>query len=353
MKTENTARLYNVEFLRIWFILIIFTGHIVRPFPDYELSLFGLRLNGFHSGVDFFFVVGGFFLYRRAVSDTPAFEQIKKIWLRLIPGMLFAFAICVAFFKFRIAQLPSVLLLTGGTGLTVPPMRFADWFFGAYFWISCFYISVFKWPRKVAFPVLGMVIFITACLLVHEPPTNPRNQFFMEAYHSVLGSHFCQGLFCMGVGMAAGFLSERVELPQRPAGRFIGTAAEIGCLIALFKCSAWSDHNHQTSPEFVATMALFLICCAHRWGYITAAMNAARGVQYVSRYVFPSLIGHIIIMRLFFINDFFGMTPGWRLCANLAGSVLIGLVEYHLIERALVPWLVRYFRTGADTSPRP
>ena len=339
----SKERLYSIEFFRIYFILVIFIGHVLSLFPDYDLSIFGLRLNGFTFGIHFFFIVGGFFLYRRVISGTPAFELIKKTWLRLVPGMLFAFSFFVFLNKSRIEQLPSVLFLTGGTGISTPPMGFADWFFGAYFWMSCFFIGLFQLPRKYAFLILGVVSYFIASFLVHAVTVNPKNGFFMDTYYSVIGYHFGRGLLCMGVGMVAAFLSENIQLPKRFPGRIIGTAAEILCLIAVFRFSVYTNHSRMTQPEIIMTLALLILFCSQSWGYISAGLNSIRWVQLFSRYVFSCLIGHIIMHRWLAMHGYFDLSLGWRICACIVCSVCVGVLEYHLIERWLVPMLARYF----------
>lgn len=88
---ENKPRLYAIEFLRIFFVFFIILGHIMERYPEinqHTLAFFHTKAMYTSFGVEFFFIIGGFFLYKRMLSAPNIFDLIKKIYTRLIPALL-------------------------------------------------------------------------------------------------------------------------------------------------------------------------------------------------------------------------------------------------------------------------
>ena len=333
-------RLYAIEFLRIWFILTILVGHILVKSP-YKLYLFGVPLSGYAYGVEYFFLVGGFFLYRRISREYDAAALIGKTWLRLVPGLLFAFLLCAAIGHVDFSKFPVILSLLGGTALQSTCLGYGDWFIGAYFWASCLYIGLFKAPRWAAFTTLCVMIYIILCVRgnIPRPPDKPIK---MEVYGGIVGFHFCRAILWMGVGLVSGFLAERVRLPKQWLPRLLATAFEGYALFRLFHCSVNPPRNHLSQVELMVLMVFFLISVSQSWGLISRALNAVRHIHLISRYVFPTLMGHIVTMSFCHKYKFFGLGRGIEcLLLTLGIAIVLGVAEYHLVERRLVPWLSR------------
>ena len=171
--SNKPTRLYAVEFLRIWAIILIILLHALLQYPvsvreSVTSSLFGASSQFYAFGVEFFFVVGGFFLYRRANANQP-FVVICKIYKRLIPGLLFAFLLCWLFSNIKFVNILTVFTLLGGTALQPFSMMSGEWFISAYFWSSCLLIGLFCAPRWVSILLLALLVYVLLCLRVHFP----------------------------------------------------------------------------------------------------------------------------------------------------------------------------------------
>lgn len=85
VEIKSLPRLYNMEFLRIFFTFCIFSCHVCDMFQIVNYGRFS---------VEFFFILSGFFLYYTIdrQKDLPNFI-IKKI-IRFLPLMLFGEIVC-------------------------------------------------------------------------------------------------------------------------------------------------------------------------------------------------------------------------------------------------------------------
>ena len=341
----HVQRLYFIEFARIIMIVMIFIHHVVNRYTTVANEkineLFGITNIRWYYGVEVFFVIGAFFLYRQITSGKEPYEIIKKYYFRLVPGLLFCFSLCVVFCDINFMHLPAQLLVLGGTSIHLPELGSGDWFIGAYFWLTCLLVGVFTMSRRSALIVLGLLLYFSICLYKYAPTTN-SGPYFLRTYYSLVGTSMIRGLVCMGFGMFAGWLSEVITISQKRSSKVIGTLFEGWCLLMLFHVIIRAQYQ-QSYVESIITIALLLVAISQSWGYISTFFNRFRRIQYLSRYVFPSLIGHIFIVRLFDYHKRFGMNFEEALIYVLAGSVIMGVIEYHLVEKYITPKLKKYF----------
>lgn len=346
-------RLYMVEFLRVWFILCVFILHVLSRYSQESNNaltyLFGTAKHNMGMSVECFFVIGGFFLYKRLTSDISPFELIKKTWLRLAPGLIFAFLVCVTFSKVRFAHLPAILFLAQGTGVSHPDVHIlncGDWFVGCYFWTTCLIIGIFQLPKRWAFPVLGILMYAFLIMFFDNPKWIAN--LTIQPRVGIVTTGMIRGIYSMGAGVFVAFLAQHIYLPQRWPAKIFGTAFEIWLLAALYICFYRPHHSHLGYWEVIAVMSLLLLSISQSWGYLSQLLNKCSHIQYVSRYVFPALVGHIIAMKLIDTYHKFGFGLAGGIIFVIGMSVVIGVIEYHLIEKMLIPKLRSYFLRKDD-----
>ncbi len=150
---SHVPQMMNMEFLRLIFALGIVSYHLAE------------RLNIFNEGwlgVEFFFILSGFFLTITFTSDRTTADFVKSKLIHFIP-LLF---MCAFFSKAKIIPVLSNILLLQSTGLSddvVPPQ---SWFLAVLFWVSLFYFYMMKiCPVKVCRLVFALLTFFsyTAC----------------------------------------------------------------------------------------------------------------------------------------------------------------------------------------------
>lgn len=346
-------KLYMVEALRVVLILSIFFLHVIGNYPakgkETLQLLFGASSQHLDVAVEFFFIIAGFFLYKKLVSDTSPFEQIKRIWLRLAPGLLFAFLLCVCFCKVRLAHLPTILTLAVGTEQAVPYghiLKCGDWFVGVYFWVSCLLLGIFQLPKRAAFLVLGVLMY--ALLTLYLSYLKNAIKFPVSPSIGIISAGMIRGIYSMGLGVFTGFLAQQIVLPQRLIAKLVGTAFEVWCLVTIYIFIFRPHHSHIGYWEIMATMAMLMLSISQSWGYLSQMLNKCARIQYISRYVFPSLMGHMVMMRLLDTHNKFNLEFADALMLVIAGGIALGIIEYHLVEKFIVPKIAKYIKSASS-----
>lgn len=291
---EKSSRLHAIEFLRVFFVFFVILGHCMQI--SSELNYYVLKF--FHTEkmqtwfcVEFFFIIGGFFLYRKIISAQTIWDLIKNIYLRLFPGLLFIFLLCVVIQPFSIYKLPLILSLT--TGLTIPgdATGWGDWYVGVYFWCSLLFIALFYNNIKQGFLWTAILSYFALCLKFNAP-----YEGFMKTYYTIVGNLLIRGIYSMGLGMAAAFLAEKISFVDRKGVRFFFTVVEGLGLFLIFNYIVRASHNHLNFWGMEIVFAVLLICIANSLGYFSTILNNMSKIQSVSRYSYSVFLGHIPII---------------------------------------------------------
>lgn len=338
---EKQPRLYAIEFLRIFFVFFIILGHIMQRYPEIStkiLDLFDTKYVRTGFGVEFFFIIGGFFLYKRILSATNAFDLIKKIYVRLFPALLFVFLICVVCGISKIKGLPMIMSLT--TGLTIPGevTGWRDWYVGVYFWCSLLFIGLFYNNIKQGFLWTGILSYIMLCLKFNAPYDG-----WMKTYYTVIGNQFIRGIYSMGIGMVAAFLANKVKFQNKLGIRVIFSFVEVYCFVCCFVFLLSTSHSQFNEFELEILFAILMISLSNSLGYITSCLNKFSKIQFISRYTYPIFLGHIPFIRYFPEHSNLGLSSTTCGLIILAGGIVTGIFEYHIIEKKVVPWIAKYF----------
>ena len=339
---EKHPRLYTIEFLRIFFVFFIILGHIMKKYPDVESKiLFFFHTKEMHTwfGVEFFFIIGGFFLYKRIMTTPDIWSLIKKIYLRLFPALLFVFFLCVMSGSVKLYKIPTILSLT--TGLTIPGVvtGYGDWYVGTYFWCSLLFIGLFSNNFKQGFLWTGVLSYFTLCLKFNAPYDG-----WMKTYYTIIGNQFIRGIYSMGIGIATAYLAEKVSVSDKKGLRFFFTLVEVSGLVLIFNYIARPSHAHLNFWEMEIVFSLWLICVAKSLGYISIVFNKMSKVQFVSRYSYPIFLGHIPFMKYIPEHGNFGLSPTICGLIIMVGGIMTGIFEYHFIEKKVIPLITKYFK---------
>lgn len=329
--------LYSVEFLRIALLSLIIIGHIGEIFPYINRTLLkSLGTSVFKGwfGVEYFFVIGGFFLYNKIQKADNAFTLIKKIYARLLPALLFIFLLCVVFTGSKIHQLPSILALT--TGLSIPSVTigWGDWYVGVYFWSSCLLIGLFMTCKKQAFLLLYIIMYILICFSFNAPYLG-----WMKTYYTFIGNQFVRGISSMGIGMTAAFIASQLSLKKEPITKTLYSVVEILCIIFTFSYLIFPGSIPFTSLEIQIIFGILIISFNSSYGYLSTILNNMSYIQYISRYTYSIFLAHIIPIRLLDSLSQKNMSEFKVFFIVFGTAIAIGILEYHLIEKKLVPWL--------------
>ena len=346
INNPSTQRLYGVEFLRIIFIFCIIFFH-ATPNSEYLHKYLALFHTSFHHlafAVDYFFIIGGFFLLKNlshAAGGKSVFQHIQKLWWRLVPGLLFIFVILcaidegVSWRRFIVC-----LFNVQGFGLAPEVTGWADYFIGSYFFISCFLVSLFTFYKDSAWLILGVACCLLISFQLHVKPMRTINALG-GVYFSSIGSGLVRGFVGMSLGAFGAFLSENIRLPHRFGVRFLTTVFEVLALIISLGYLTSPANFRFTALEIKCTFIILLILISWGTGYLSAFLNRMSWLMYLSRYTYSFLLGQIVLMHCMRTSLMSSLSIDNKAIIAM-GGILLGLIEYHLIERFLVPRIRAY-----------
>ena len=344
-KPVKAGRLYTIEFLRIWLMSCVFIVHAMsgRPaFRNWALSLVHSSSEYFNYAVECFFIIGGFFLYKRLVACNAPFQIIRKTYMRLLPALLFAYIILILACTRDIWHFPALLAMTQGIGFHGMPIGAGDYYCGVYFWVTVLFVGLFAYSPKKGWLGLIILIYITLMFRINAKPGGSNKDWLN--FYTFIGKDLCRGIFSMGIGVIAGFLSERIKLSRKTPVRIFFTGFEALCLLGLFNYIVRPKHVHFSYYEMEVLFALLLISISLSQGYISAFFNRIHQVMYVSRYVYPAFVGQMITMGIIRKYNNFGWNEWYSATFVICGGILLGIIEYHLVEKYLLPKILNYFK---------
>ena len=333
IETRKTPHsLYAIEFLRVFFIFFIILGHIMERYSsvkDTVLNFFNTKYMQGWFCVEFFFIIGGFFLYLRIH---------KRIYLRLLPALVFVFCVCLLLGTVHRDRFPLILTMT--TGLTIPgeATGWGDWYVGSYFWASCLYVGLFMLCRKQAFIWTFVLMYITICLKFNAPYDG-----FMKTYYTIVGNQFIRAIYSIGLGISAAYLAEKVDLKKNAFTISIFTILEIMGFLSVFYYIARSSHIHFNFWEMEIVFALLLISISKSFGWVSLTLNSISKIQYISRYTYSIFLGHIIFIKQLMSHQSYGLSGTSCALIILGGATIAGVFEYHIVEKKIMPWIIKQF----------
>lgn len=294
-------KLYMVELLRIWFISCVIVCHLPCLRAD-VMQVLHTSGQAAYRAVEFFYIIGGFFLYKKLVHGTQQpYETIKRIYFRLLPVTLFALVLTVTLGASKLAQVPFALAHLNALGFRpTSVVGGGDWFISVYFWVSCLLVGIFQTASKYRWLWLGALVYLCMMLKLYAPiiPNSGHKETYGLYQYWFISAGLVRGIVCMGIGMFSSFLADKISLPDKWPLRLLCTVVEIACLVSLFNFLLNTKHSHLSYFEALLSMAGLMISISHSWGYISSTVNKWRCVQYVSRYCLSFLIGHMVCLSI-------------------------------------------------------
>ncbi len=339
-------RLYNIDFLRLLFVVLIVYYHLIQR--DYIQAMHVELLAHMKANALFLgdvgnmalFIVSGYFLLGSLEKKDKDFLQFSLHRLmRFWPTLCFAI-LCMGILgafhliKFDIGQniLNLCAITRYGTGLTPRWGNLnTSWFVCALFWVSLFYYALYNSVkmRNIFCFVVALIVWFSSVLFVNSSGT---------PYYKVMYGFFPRagmlalGMIGLGILLRA-FLNE-IKIEGRKINYWIASALEIlllfylmhGCLIERFK------ETHMVL--IIAFSALFVLFIMNQ-GVLSQLFNKP-WVSKIGRYTFS-----------IYIMQEVGIASVKYLWTNIRGGgmslvlisvlicIILGVVTYHLIEKPI------------------
>lgn len=336
LKTNNCgSKVYTVEFLRLIFLFCIIYFHsFVSYWHNQEHDEYFYK---FVLSVEYFFIIGGFFLYSNIMKEKDSFRLIKKIYFRLVPALVFVFILCHIVSDYgpmSFSNLPLVIILVNGLSLFPDHIPgWGDWFIGVYFWSSCLYIALLNNKNNKNLLYVLILVYIST---LYRTSMNSGN-YYLTVLPFFIGHELFRGISSMGIGVVAGFVSSKMgNIRNKVIVRLFFTFIEIFCLMQLY-------YSLFVFPQIIyiktfSIFAILMILISHSYGYISAFLNKQSWVSLFSRYAYSIFVMNMFFVR--FLEKFrYGLSESSYISIFISGCIVFGILEYHLIEKSFFPYL--------------
>lgn len=317
-------RIYSWEFLRIILNMNVILGHYfyhVRKIESFICHIISVEL---------FFILSGFFLYRKlSKPNTNFWEYIKKTYRRLIVPYFTVFILTIACNLVSISKIGDVITLISGIGLHGVVINFGDWYVGVLFWLSVFFGYIITYFNKLAPLVAGIIFYIAIVANIRSISL------------SLVDGLVIRGLFGIGLGILIASFVDKIHFQKNILTRIIFTILEVTYLLYIIKTIFISPNWDLV--KFEIRSSLFLISSYHSLGYLSSFLNRQSWVYYYSRYTYQILMVHAIPIKLMLQKGMWQNLPiPHQVFILLFISIAGAMVEYHLVENKLVPRLERW-----------
>lgn len=337
-------RLYNIDFLRLLFVVLIVYYHLICKgyvHEEHVTLLAHAKKNALligDVGNMALFIVSGYFLFGSLEKRDKAFLQFSlHRLLRFWPTLCFA-VLCMGVLglfhlvEFDVGQniLNLFAITKSGTGLTLRLTNLhTSWFVCTLFWASLFYYALYSSvkTRNTFNLIVALIVWFSIVLFVNSIGISQRTVIY--GFFSRNGM-WALGMIGLGILLRA-FLNE-IKIGNRKINYCIASVLEVLLLFYLLNGCLISSFKESRMVLVIAFSALFVLFIMHQ-GFLSQFLNKP-WVSKIGRYAFS-----IYIMQevgLTFVKYLWLKIQGGGICLILVSvliCVMLGVVTYHLIEK--------------------
>jgi peptidoglycan/LPS O-acetylase OafA/YrhL len=366
--------LYNIEFLRVILCIAILLSHsgteAKNPF------MFEIRnkyfVFGGSMGVQFFFTVGGYFLFFQSLKkDLTLRDFLIKRYVRLMPVIIFSMLMILVYRglglvsqRFRFPENFLNLFFIKAMGLhnhtKTHDFIYANplfWYLGPFFWTSLFYFLISKnFDRGKTNLLIAVITYIS--FLAWENLTAQSVVFSPSRSLSGMGLGYFVGVLvdycsnCEKIERAGGHRNDH--------GTFyvlMMTCLEIFFLVIIFKTlftkpKIWEGCEFYYNVCFAVLLFLFSL----KVGWLSRLLDH-RIMGFFGRYCYSTYVTQYLVQILLVKDNRIGenikyvnftrIHPIAVIVINyVLLEIMVGIVVYHLIEKPCAKYFEKKFLNG-------
>lgn len=353
MNRTSKSKMYNIEFLRFIFSVIIVYYHILHSnIMNYTggASIYE-RLNDMCNYANIipaaFFVLSGYFFFVSYKSKPQmsikefTYNKIARLW----PVLAFSFVIGILFFDYSPYSSFLNILFLQCIGISLDYAGIT-WYVSPMFWALIFYyalLKIFKDNKKINFLI---------CIIVYFSFTYNINclggGFGRATVNNFISLGLLSGLAGVGFGYLIGVSIDNISnleyvknfKPNKLQSVFITlviSVVELACFAYMIYYSVFSSDTYKNIFFNIFVFSVLMICMITGKGLLSRITNN-KYIGFVGKYSYSiyimQQISFYILQRTLWQNTDYVQHHAYRcLAISVAFSVLVGVVVYYVIEK--------------------
>ncbi len=364
-------QLYNINFFRIFFTIIILYGHIIQHhimpgFSDMEIftALNNHISYNFGYMCDMFFILSGFFFFFSLKKETSFKHFVCSKIIRLLPVLIASLIGIMILSKFidglkylKYENFVALFFLDDALIANFPTNNGAAWYINVMFWGYILYYCVLNLiPAEKRNYLVGLIVFFAYSILLNKMYLYNEPQIWNEG---ILTIYMIRGIAGMGLGYLFGNIYNSVseEINYTRPGKvksLIFTIIEITTFIYLFKFSIIKYHAYGFPFMMILFIALFWLFI-YKNGYLSRLLDN-KFIYDIGKYCFSIYmmqdVMFYILERWLWHNTSFGVInyPVTNIIIGLISCILLGIITYYYIEK---PSITIYKHITSKNSEKP
>lgn len=352
---------YNIDFLRILFVLFVVYYHFIRAkyVIGYDLDIYNnLARNARYIGEvcnSALFIISGYFLSNSFVKNISlfkfAFHKLMRFWPVLFFGVCSMFILSI--FKLvpfnigaNILNLFCITKVGGGLAMQFNSLT-PTWFVCALFWCSLFYFTLYKIiNNKYVFNfVLAILIYFNFVIYLNSPLHD------YELVGGIFSKGGCYAMANIGVGILIKMFIEEIQNKSFNLNQPIITFIEVGLFCYLIQGFIYRFREELLVVliSFVVLFILFIL----KQGLLSKFLNNSFS-KLIGKYAFSIYIMQTVIFVFFkaFLwkqEHFVINHPILIIFISLIFAIMLGVLTYHLIEEPCAKFLKKKLLDNYDS----
>ena len=364
MKKTSENRLNNINLLRFLFCMYVVYFHIlhgnimpyVADIPFYSHLAELITVKDAFVVVEFFFIIGGFFLYRtvcRDIGGQSLFMIGMQKYFRLLPPLLPTIFGLVVYNHFSVESLLTALsdlFLLRCVGVSLD-YRGIIWYVSPFFYSSMFYCFLFcSLKRRAAILTTGIIAALGYTFLV-----NYDCYFHRGTTYGIVSMGLVRALAGIGMGLLIGLFLEHFARLQSTffsntrIRTLIFSAVEIGSAALLLKIFLFGGYC-QNKFNVILLFSVLFCCFVQRFGVLSMLCDS-RIFYHLGKYSYSIYVVQQISFVILGVSLWRTPLVRYPICCiavSMLFCALAGTALYYLVERPCFRWFMR--RTGGASA---
>ena len=317
---------YNLNFLKIIFLIIIILYHFIRKM--------GFWCEGGYA-VELFFIISGFLCAVTFNKNISVLEFIKKRICSFMPFLIFAILTLLPFRTYNLENIINNILL-------IPFFHYnlfiiVAWYINIWFWISlCLFYMQKTLKKEQIIWIVSLSVFIAVCSMLSY------NKWTTVDKIGFLNVGFLRGIAGMGIGFLLSVIPTKnttVDITKQLSVKYIGyTILEF--LILGYTVGCMFINNWYISPYYILLSSAGLVCLfLQKKGGLSQITNHPVFFK-LGKFLLPIYLLQETPLQLFYIllkkyRNLIMLFPYPSIIITIIFVILWGIISYYIIKTIL------------------